>query len=108
MAMGFAPEIRKMKSECWQSRWRPCAWDENDRPTAFVALTQTEMMEVAATGRISIPDEQLPASALIWRDLQKQRDLDTGLPKASGLSESLAKAVDRMKGRRLEKEQASV
>ena len=64
----FAAEVRKMKSECWGSRWRGVGNDGTGRPTHFVALTREEMARAAAFGHIDIPESAVPDVVLAQRD----------------------------------------
>jgi hypothetical protein len=93
MAM-FSPEVKQVKSECWQSPFRVVARDESGRATHFVALSEREMMIAAVAGSVQIPDAQMPAAAIEYRE--KQRALEEAgvadLPPAITAEDILAAA----------------
>lgn len=66
----FSTEIKKVKSECWWSPFRCVGRDAGGRAKYFVMLTQSEMMQAATTGHVSIPDSQMPKAVLAQRDLE--------------------------------------
>lgn len=70
--MAFSPEVKQIKSECWQSPFRAVARDEQGRVTHFVALSEREMMRAAITGSVQIPDSQMPAAVLKMRDERRE------------------------------------
>lgn len=60
----FKAEVREMKSNCWQSRWRGVGNDGTGRPTHYIPLTQDEMLRAAATGHVDIPESVIPEVVL--------------------------------------------
>lgn len=65
----FSTEVRDLKSECWESRWRGVGNDGDGRPTHYVPLTTEEMVMVAATGHVSVPDHAIPEQVRTQREL---------------------------------------
>lgn len=75
----FRLDARRMKSQCWASRWRGVGNDGTGRPTHYVPLTQLEMAQVAATGRIQIADWAIPEIVVTQRDRMNEMAEEMGI-----------------------------
>ena len=71
----FSHEIRDMKSECWHSQWRAAGDNGAGRPRFYIWTSQDEMLTLATTGVLDIPENQLPAELIAQRDVEKAAEL---------------------------------
>lgn len=84
-------EVRKMKSECWQSPWRGIGEDLDGRPLCYIMLNPDEMLYAANTGRIQVRDADIPERARRQRDRMRTFEnlfdsIDTDLAKKVSLA----------------------
>lgn len=61
-------KTRQVKRECWQSQWRGVGETASGRPMYYIKLSLEEMLVAAKTGRIRVPDSQIPLRARRQRD----------------------------------------
>ena len=60
MAERFSKQFVASRTPCWSSQWRPAGMDKKGRPTHFIHISLDELAILASTGKLRIPDTQLP------------------------------------------------